>query len=121
MVLQVVEIRDRQRWRALAQNGNILEFGSVRVDRSARSVDRDGEAISLTPKEFDLLLALHDRGGEVASREDLLQEVWGYSSDVVSRTVDTHVAELRRKLEADPAHPKHILTVRKIGYRFTAL
>ena len=54
------------------------------------------------------------------SRVDLLLEVWGYNSDVVSRTVDTHVAELRRKLETDPARPQHILTVRKVGYRFAA-
>ena len=51
------------------------------------------------------------------SREELLTEVWGYSAEVMSRTVDTHVAELRRKLERDPANPKHILTVRKTGYR----
>ena len=84
----------------------------------ARSVVRDGQAIPLTPKEFDLLLALHERHGNAASRVDLLQIVWGYSSSVVSRTVDTHVAELRRKLEDDPARPRHILTVRNVGYRF---
>jgi two-component system alkaline phosphatase synthesis response regulator PhoP len=53
----------------------------------------------------------------VVSRTDLLREVWGYASGAVSRTVDTHVAELRRKLEEDPAAPRHILTVRKVGYR----
>ncbi len=57
------------------------------------------------------------RGGAVVSRMELLTEVWGYSAAVLSRTVDTHVAELRRKLEADPAVPRHILTVRKAGYR----
>ncbi len=80
---------------------------------------RGGESIALTPKEFDLLLALHDRAGDVVPRVELLQEVWGYNSNVVSRTVDTHVAELRRKLEHNPAHPQYIITVRKIGYRFT--
>ncbi len=120
MVLGGVELRDRQRWRPRARNGDIFEFVTVRVDRSARSVVRDGEAIALTPKEFDLLLALQERDGGVVSRVDLLLEVWGYNSDVVSRTVDTHVAELRRKLEADPARPRHILTVRKVGYRFAA-
>ena len=55
--------------------------------------------------------------GVVVSRMDLLRSVWGYSESVVSRTVDTHIAELRRKLEADPSRPRHILTVRKAGYR----
>ena len=64
-----------------------------------------------------MLVALLRRRGAVASRMELLTEVWGYSAEVLSRTVDTHVAELRRKLEADPAAPNHILTVRKAGYR----
>jgi len=64
-----------------------------------------------------LLAALLRRRGAVASRLELLSEVWGYHTSVVSRTVDTHVAELRRKLETDPANPRHILTVRKAGYR----
>ena len=84
---------------------------------ASRTVLRDGRAVGLTPKEFDLLLALLQRRGAVATRMELLTEVWGYSAAVLSRTVDTHVAELRRKLEADPAAPQHILTVRKAGYR----
>ena len=120
MVSGGMELRDLQRWGPLVRNGDVFEFGTVRVDPSARSVVRDGATIALTPKEFDLLLALHERDGGVVSRVDLLQEVWGYNSSVVSRTVDTHVAELRRKLEADPARPRHILTVRKVGYRFAA-
>jgi DNA-binding response OmpR family regulator len=67
--------------------------------------------------EIDLLLALVRRRGTVASRLELLQEVWGHSSAVLTRTVDTHIAELRRKLEGDPGAPRHILTVRKAGYR----
>jgi DNA-binding response OmpR family regulator len=92
-------------------------FGAVEVIPASRTVLRDGRAVALTPKEFDLLLALVRRRGAVASRMELLTEVWGYSAAVLSRTVDTHVAELRRKLEADPAAPDHILTVRKAGYR----
>ena len=80
-------------------------------------VTRNGRAVDLTPREFDLLVALLGRRGDVASRSDLLREVWGYASGAVSRTVDTHVAELRRKLEEDPAAPRHILTARKVGYR----
>jgi len=73
--------------------------------------------VELSPREFDLLVALIRHGGAVVSRQKLLDEVWGYAADVLSRTVDTHVAELRRKLELDPSRPRHIVTVRKAGYR----
>ena len=73
--------------------------------------------VMLRPKEFELLMALLERHGEVVSRDELLRDVWGYSSEVMSRTVDTHIGELRRKLEHNPAQPRHILTVRKAGYR----
>jgi len=92
-------------------------FGDVRVDPSSRMVTKRDQPVALTPMEFDLLRALMRRGGAVASRLALLQEVWGHSAAVLTRTVDTHVAELRRKLEDDPAAPRHILTVRKAGYR----
>lgn len=92
-------------------------FGDVVIDTAARVVRRKGGEVSLTPKEYELLLALLRRRGAVASRQRLMQEVWGYSAQVLSRTVDTHIAELRRKLEADPGNPQHILTVRKVGYR----
>jgi DNA-binding response OmpR family regulator len=93
------------------------KFGEIEVLTPSRTVLRDSLPVSLTPKEYDLLIALLLRDGAVITRSDLLIEVWGYSAEVMSRTVDTHVAELRRKLERDPANPKHILTVRKTGYR----
>lgn len=95
-------------------------FGTVRVDRAARVVTRDGAPVPLAPMEYELLVALLDRNGAVVSRNDLMRTVWGYDASIVSRTVDTHVVELRRKLETDPAHPQHILTVRKAGYRLQA-
>jgi len=95
----------------------IERFGDVAVDPSTRIVSRSGRPVDLAPKEFDLLLALLLRRGAVVSRSDLLDEVWGYAADVHSRTVDTHIGELRRKLEEDPSSPRHILTVRKSGYR----
>jgi len=95
----------------------IDRFGSIEVDRGARVVRRDGQPVSLAPRELDLLLALVDAGGAALSRASLMDRVWGYQADVLSRTVDTHIAELRRKLEADPATPRHLLTVRKVGYR----
>ena len=92
-------------------------FGEIEIDPSTRTVYRRRDAVALTPMEFDLLVALVRRRGAVVSRLDLLHEVWGHSSAVLTRTVDTHIAELRRKLEENPAVPKHILTVRKAGYR----
>lgn len=98
-------------------SASLDQFGAVRVDRAARSVSRDGQPVALAPMEFELLLALLDRRGAVVSRHDLMRQVWGYDTSIVSRTVDTHVVELRRKLEVDPSAPRHILTVRKAGYR----
>jgi DNA-binding response OmpR family regulator len=95
-----------------------MKFGDVVVDLGSRSVIRNGVPCTLTPKAYDLLLALLRREGAVATRRDLLTEVWGYGAFVMTRTVDSHVAELRRKLEAHPAEPRHIVTVWKIGYRF---
>ena len=95
----------------------VFRFGEIEVDTATRSVTKGGREVALTPKEYDLLVALIRRKGAVASRVELMRQVWGYSAAVLSRTVDTHVAELRRKLENGSAEPKHILTVRTIGYR----
>ena len=97
-----------------------IRFGDVVIDTGARSVSRKGEPCTLTPKAYELLLALIARDGAVAGRVELLTEVWGYDALVMSRTVDSHIAELRRKLEDDPANPRHIVTVWKVGYRFQA-
>ena len=94
-----------------------VTFGDVAVYAGTHTVTRGGEIVALRPKEYELLAALLRRRGDVATRLELLREVWGYGEDVMSRTVDTHVAELRRKLEADPANPRYLLTVRKTGYR----
>jgi two-component system, OmpR family, alkaline phosphatase synthesis response regulator PhoP len=98
---------------------NVELFGEIEVNRDRRTVTRGGQNVELTPMEFDLLVTLINRRGATVSRLDLLRDVWGHSAAVVTRTIDTHVAELRRKLEKDPAHPVHILTVRKIGYRWS--
>jgi DNA-binding response OmpR family regulator len=95
----------------------IEQFADVTINVPARSVTKGVATIALTPKEFDLLLALIRRRGAVASRIELLKEVWGHQAEVMTRTVDIHIAELRRKLENDPATPRHILTVWKAGYR----
>jgi DNA-binding response OmpR family regulator len=95
----------------------VVRFGEVTVFPATHTVERAGEIVPLRPKEYALLMALVGRDGEVASRLELLREVWGYGDSVMSRTVDTHMAELRRKLEVDPANPRYLLTVRKAGYR----
>ena len=93
-------------------------FGDLQIEISARVVLVEGKRIDLAPREFDLLLALVEQKGRVVSRQKLLTDVWRHQGQVVTRTVDTHIAELRRKLEKDAANPKYIQTVRKAGYRF---
>jgi len=95
-----------------------ITFGDIVVDLGSRMVTRAGEPCALTPKAYELLLALVRRDGVVASRSELLKEVWGYGAFIMTRTVDSHIAELRRKLERDAADPRHIITVWKVGYRF---
>jgi DNA-binding response OmpR family regulator len=94
-----------------------IRFGEVEVDPGPRTVRVGGRPVPLAPKEYDLLWALLQAGGAAVSRAKLMERVWGYEADVLSRTIDTHVAELRRKLEPDPAEPCYLLTVRKVGYR----
>ena len=100
------------------QKGEELAFGDVRVRSRGRQVFKAGHEVMLTRKEFDLLLYLLAHRGEVITRERLLDEVWGYERFPTTRTVDTHVLRLRRKFEADPEHPRFILTVHGQGYRF---
>lgn len=92
-------------------------IGDLEVCPKTRSLKKRGETVDLAPKEFDLLLELIRQDGAVVSRVELMKTVWGHSSTIISRTVDTHVAELRRKLEEDPSNPSLIVTVRKAGYR----
>jgi DNA-binding response OmpR family regulator len=92
-------------------------FDRVEVRPAARRVTVAGSQVTLRPKEMDLLLALVARPNEVVSRRELLRGVWGYQDGVASRTVDWHMAELRRKLGDDPERPRFLQTVRKIGYR----
>ena len=100
-----------------ASRDDVVTFGEITIDRGARTIARNGTPVELAPKEYELLIALLDRNGAAISRLELMRQVWGYSDSVMSRTIDTHIAELRRKLERNPAEPRHILTVRKVGYR----
>jgi DNA-binding response OmpR family regulator len=95
-----------------------LRFGDVEVDFRRYVARRGGRIVEMTRKEFATLRFLVARAGEVVTREELLNEVWGYEAFPVSRTVDNHIAGLRSKLEEDPARPAHILTVHRVGYKF---
>jgi DNA-binding response OmpR family regulator len=117
LVARVDALLRRARPRSESAAGRVVN-GDLVIDAQNRTVTRNGRPIALRPREFDLLTALVARGGQLVSRIELLREVWGYDDTVMSRTVDTHIAELRRKLERDPANPRHILTVLKGGYRW---
>jgi DNA-binding response OmpR family regulator len=97
---------------------NDLSFGDVEIDFLRYVARRRGKPVEMTRKEFAILRLLGSRTGEVVTRDELLNEVWGVESYPVTRTVDNHIAGLRAKLEADPARPVYIRTVHGVGYRF---
>lgn len=95
-----------------------LQFDGVSVDFERFEAAKDGQVLKLSPKEFGVLRLLAAREGQVVTRNELLDEVWGHESFPTTRTVDNHVASLRAKLEDDPAQPRHLLTVHGVGYKF---
>lgn len=95
-----------------------LAFADVRIHVQARQVFKAGREVSMTRKEFDLLVYLVEHRGEIITRERLLDHVWGYERFPTTRTVDTHILRLRRKFEVDPDRPRFILTAHGQGYRF---
>jgi len=97
---------------------NTLSFGDVVVDFPQYDARKGGDPVEMTPKEFGVLRYLASRTGEVVSRYELLEEVWGYGSFPTTRTVDNHIAALRAKLEDDPADPRYLQTVHRVGYKF---
>ena len=109
----------RHRARRPAHRG-LRRIRPVFLDRASRRVTINGKELELRPREFDLLAFLASRPGRVYSRDQLLQEVWGFDYAGDTRTVDVHVRWLRMKVEDDPANPKRIQTVRGVGYRFSA-
>lgn len=93
-------------------------FGDVRIDFERTEVERDGRTVELSAREFKLLKYFVEHRGKTVSRDELLNEVWGYDAMPTTRTVDVHVAWLRQKLEPNPHHPRFILTVHGLGYKF---
>jgi len=97
---------------------SLIRVGDLEIDFARHKVSRAGSAIDLSPKEFDLLAFLVKNREQVFRRDQLLEKVWGYDYAGDTRTVDVHIRWLRQKIESDPANPKHLLTVRGIGYKF---
>jgi len=96
----------------------ILQVGPVRLDTGRREVTVHGRPAGLSRKEFDLLTLLMSRAGQVVTRESCLDRLWWDQDLADSRTLDTHVKRLRRKIEPDPANPRHLVTIRGVGFRF---
>ena len=111
-------VRQMQSNNPAEEKHQIFDFGNLRIDESRHEVSLDGIAINLKPKEYDLLLYLARHRGHILSREQILEEVWGWDYFGDSRTVDVHIRWLREKIEIDPAKPDRIITIRSAGYRF---
>jgi DNA-binding response OmpR family regulator len=97
--------------------GGKMLLGSLEVDFKTYGATRDGREVAMTPKEFEVLKYLWQHRNEVVSRDTLLTEVWGYEESVSTRTVDNFILKLRQKIEDDPAHPRHIVTMHGLGYK----
>jgi hypothetical protein len=105
-------------WLRNQNDTDTFVFGGVKGCFSTMEIHRDGRPINLTCKEFKTLTYLIRNPRRVISREELLNEVWGYENYVCTRTVDNHILRLRKKLETEPAHPRHFHTVHSYGYKF---
>jgi two-component system alkaline phosphatase synthesis response regulator PhoP len=116
-LLARVEVQLR-RAGAVAEGASELRFGDIVIDTRRAEVTRGGRPLDLSAREFLLLKYLVEHRGATLTREQLLNEVWGYHAMPTTRTVDVHVAWLRQKIEANPRHPQYILTIHGLGYKF---
>ena len=107
-----------RRTEAQGQSLEPYSFGNVTLDFRKYQAEVGGKAVELSAREFDLMRYLIEHAGDAVHRSDLLDKVWGYDVTPTTRTVDSFVLDLRKKLEADPSHPVHILSVRGVGYKF---
>ncbi|MEM9040190.1 MAG: response regulator transcription factor [Actinomycetota bacterium] len=108
----------RRSGQAATPAGEVTARGDLEIDRRRARIRVAGSTIDLTPKEYALLVALADDPGRAFTRRQLIDTAFGFDADLLERTVDVHIANLRRKVEADPARPAHVLTVKGIGYAF---
>jgi DNA-binding response OmpR family regulator len=104
--------------RGRSRNADVLRFGALEIDRGARELRVDGEARAITSYQFALLLALAENAGRVLTREQLMDHVKGEALEAFDRSIDVHVSRIRQAIEADPRHPRRIITVRGAGYLF---
>lgn len=95
-----------------------FRFSNVELNFKKYRASKGGRELELSAREFDILKYLIQRCGEIVTRDQLLDEVWGYTNSPISRTIDNHIAKLRRKIEDIPSDPQHIITVHRVGYRF---
>jgi DNA-binding response OmpR family regulator len=102
-----------------ARVSRVLSFGDVTVDVDARRVDRAGAPVEMTATEFDVLMCFVKAKGRALARDEIFREVWGPNHHGTPRTIDNFVQQLRAKLEVDPQEPRHFMTVRGVGYRFS--
>jgi two-component system alkaline phosphatase synthesis response regulator PhoP len=102
------------------RSSEVFQFGAVRVDFRRTLVTRGNKAVNVSAREFKLLRYLIEHSGATVSRDELLNEVWGYNSMTTTRTVDVHISSLRQKIEEDPRHPKSIVTIHGFGYKFVS-
>lgn len=93
-------------------------FGSIELDFKKYRAAKQGKELELSAREFEILRYLIKHQGEIVTRDQLLDEVWGYNNNPISRTIDNHIVKLRQKIEENPAEPQHIITVHRVGYRF---
>ncbi|MED4204955.1 response regulator transcription factor [Neobacillus mesonae] len=100
------------------QINRYLDFGNLRINIQARELFRNNEKIHLTSKEFELLLFLMKQPDQVFTAEQMLEKIWGFDTLSEKRTVVVHISSLRKKIEEDPLNPRHIITVRGVGYKF---
>lgn len=114
------QVRRSARTGALSGTNEVLRGGTIELDVDAHELRVEGVPIQIRPKEFDLLESLMRRSGRLASRETLIDEVWGLDHFGGTKTLDVHIKRLREKVEPDPASPRHIVTVRGLGYKFVA-
>lgn len=120
-LLARVEVQLRRTKVGATLSTEVYQFGDVRVDFRRAEVYRGHDVVGLSAKEFTLLRYFIEHRGAALSRDELLNEVWGYNAEVSTRTVDVHVAWLRQKLETNQRHPQFILTIHGLGYKFSAL
>ncbi|HZS28940.1 MAG TPA: response regulator transcription factor [Candidatus Angelobacter sp.] len=119
-LLARIEAHIRRSAVPVAKEADVLQFGPIHIDLRGTTVRRQGKPVPLSAREFRLLRYFAQNPGTTLSREVLLKEVWGYSEDTFTRTVDVHVGSLRQKLEKDPKQPALIVTVPGLGYKFVA-